>query len=236
MGTSNKDLQYAISCMTEITHYNNELNALGQSWDFLTVLGHMSGGTTDMKTTREGFRKLADELINALSEETLRVVVEDIKAKAKGIIGVLNRNLFERTADIGFLATDNDVRALLLNANDGASSERLVKRFTDYVAKYSVYSDIVLLAKDGRVVAKLVSNNAVTSSVDPLVSEALTTSKDYVETYGESDLFPGAGKVLLYSCRVTSPDNPADVLGVLCLRFRFHDEMQGIFSRLLTFS
>jgi chemotaxis signal transduction protein len=234
MGNSNKYLQHAINSMAEIANYNNELNALGQSWDFLTVLGQMSGGTTDMKTTREGFRKLADDLIKALSEETLRVVVEDIAAKAKGIIGILNRNLFERTADIGFLATDNDLRSVLLNADDSASKERLVKRFADYVAKYSVYSDILLLNKNGQVVAKLDNNNPVTSSDDPLLSEALTTGKDYVETYGESDLFPNAGKVLLYSYRVTSPDNPANVLGVLCLRFRFQDEMQGIFSRLVT--
>jgi chemotaxis signal transduction protein len=237
-------MDIAINNMAEVATYSAELNALGHSWDLLKILGQMSGGSTDMTTTQERFRKLADELVQELSKETLRVAVQDLAAKATGIIGILNRNLFERTADIGFLATDNDVRAFLQahysapdTTESGANVEvlrvQLARRFADYVAKYSVYSDVVLLDREGHVVARLDQNNPVTHSSDPLLAQTLAGGKDYVETFRETDLFPDAGKTLLYSCRVTSPDNASTVLGVLCSCFRFEDEMQAIFARLL---
>ena len=47
-----------------------------------------------------------------------------MKFKASVAIDVLIRNLFERTADIGFLATDNDIRINIIDDIDIDISER----------------------------------------------------------------------------------------------------------------
>ena len=70
---------------------------------------------------------------------------------------------------------------------------------------------------------------AVTQTRDPLVAETLSTRAAYVETFRKSDLLPDQGRSLIYSYRVNDGNR---VLGVLCLCFRFEDEVAGIFAKL----
>jgi hypothetical protein len=81
--------------------------------DNLTLLGELSGNNTDMSGTRVAFRELAETLLNQLGREALKKCLQDLSAKAQVTINILVRNLFERTADIGFLSGDDDVRAFL---------------------------------------------------------------------------------------------------------------------------
>jgi hypothetical protein len=166
--------------MTDVDGYREELTILGQAWDLLTILGRMSGGRTDMTSTREDFRQLTEKLITSLAYETLSKTVLDITAKAQVAVDIIIRNLFERTADIGFLATDEDIRQYLrqhpsftkrlVNAADKTAEENaepaiskadLIQRFQEYVAKYSVYSNIILLDTEGNVVVQLDETNPV---------------------------------------------------------------------------
>jgi hypothetical protein len=105
-----------IEHMKDVDSYREELTILGQAWDLLTILGRMSGGRTDMTSTREDFRQLTEKLITSLGHETLSKTVLDITAKAQVAVDIIIRNLFERTADIGFLATDDDTRDFIRNA------------------------------------------------------------------------------------------------------------------------
>jgi len=145
------------------------------------------------------------------------------------------RNLFERTADIGFLATDSDIQAFAEDATQcikNPDHERALRgRFDEYVRKYSVYHNIILLSPSGEVLLQLDDNNPVTHSSDPLIRESLTTSAAYVETFRHTDLLPQESAPLIYSYRVMSKDG-ATPIGVLCLCFRFHDESSRIFSGL----
>ncbi|MEN6587551.1 MAG: chemotaxis protein CheW, partial [Sulfuricella sp.] len=68
-------------------------------------------------------------------------------------------------------------------------------------------------------------------SDDPLIRESLQTAREYVETFHRSDLVPGDAASLIYSYRVTAPDDDTP-LGVLCLCFRFGNETAGIFDNL----
>ena len=59
-----------------------------------------------MKVTREGFNQLEQQLIANLVRQNIAKSVQEIDFKAKVIIDIVVRNLFERTADVGFLAMD----------------------------------------------------------------------------------------------------------------------------------
>jgi chemotaxis signal transduction protein len=223
-------LDAVIKHMPDVAGYCEELSSLGQTWDLLSTLGQMTGGAANVADTREGFRQLAAQLLSQLGTETLRKSVQQITSKAQVTVDIVIRNLFERTADIGFLTTDDDVRTFLAQRGNPAP---LVSRFREYVAKYSVYHDIVLLDTGGQVLARIEEQRGMGRSSDPLIAEALTTSSPYVETFRASDLVPGETTPLIYAYRVTATNDPrSKPIGVLCLCFRFANEMAGIFRNL----
>lgn len=223
--------------MSGVEEYRETLQGLQGVWDNLSLLGQLSGTGADMSGTRENFQRLTGSLLNHLGRETLKKTVLEMKSKAQVAVDIMIRNLFERTADIGFLATDEDVRQYLAglaaaggDAEDAAARARLEARFREYVRKYSVYSDIILLDTAGRVVARLDPAQGVARSDDPLIAESLRTRDAYVETFRPSDLQAGEPLPLIYSYRVVGEDEA--LLGVLCLCFRFRDETEGIFANL----
>ncbi len=247
------ELDNVIEYMKDVDSYREELTILGQAWDLLTILGQMGGGRTDMTTTREGFRDLTEHLIGSLGHEILAKTIQDLSSKAQVTVDIIIRNLFERTADIGFLATDDDIRdfirstqeyrATVSNVDEEAaasieeeqkiSNEKMIVRFQEYVAKYSVYHNIILLDTEGNVLTQLDQNNPVKKSSDPLIAESLNTQEEYVETFRHSDLLPDESDSLIYSYRVTETnDSGSRALGVLCLCFRFDNEMEDIFDNL----
>ena len=170
-------------------------------------------------------------------------------------VDIVIRNLFERTADIGFLATDDDIREFLV-AVSGLNAEmaeltpgsdkalelaelraeqvaRINARFQEHVAKYSVYFNIILMNTQGDVLAQLDQDNDIQSSNDPIISESLATASEYVEAFRQSDLLQSRDDSLLYAYRVTEANDPeSSPLGVLCLCFRFENEMEGVFRNL----
>ena len=223
-------LDGVIGYMREVESCREELSALGQRWDLLSILGDMSGSAADMSAAREGFEQLTGELLGQLGTETLRKTVQQITSKAQVAVDIVIRNLFERTADIGFLATDDDVREFIRTRQN---REALVARFREYVAKYSVYHDIVLLDTNGVVLARINDANPLERTADPLVREALTTRAAYVEVFRRSDLVPQERNSLIYAYRVTESNAAHSTsLGVLCLCFRFGNELEGVFRNL----
>lgn len=218
--------------MPVVAAYGRRLTALQTVWDSLALLSQMSGDGTDMGRTRQAFASLSAELVNQLAAETHRKTLLELGAKAQVTIDVLVRNLYERTADIGFLCLDDAIADFLdQGAGDPAAHAALHRRLREYADKYTVYQDIVLLDAQGRVVARLAGadEGANDHLADPLVAEALSTSHPFVERYGPSALFPGEGDVLLYAWRLSREGRR---LGVLCLRFDFAAEMRGIFGKL----
>jgi chemotaxis signal transduction protein len=218
--------------MAMAEEYGGALQQLQAVWDNLSLLGQLAGTGIDISDTRRAFSDLASDLLNQLGTEALKKSLQDATSKAQVAINILVRNLFERTADIGFLACDEDIRAFLRAGNPAASGEAaaaLRARFAEYVRKYSVYSDVVLLDPGGNVVARLDDREQVAVSRDPVVNETIGTKAGYVERFGETDLVSGHRKSLIYAFRV---EDGGAVLGVLCLIFRFENEMDLIFSKL----
>lgn len=178
-----------------------------------------------MAATRAGFNRLEQELVTSLVREKVANVLDGIGTKAQYVIDIVVRNLYERTADVGFLATDRELCSFVAGLHDNSAEIRL--RLRAYRSKYTVYDEIILLDLNGNVLMQIDEATPLEGSADPLIAETLA-AETYVETFRASDLRPGKHKALIYSRRMAHPDTGAAV-GVLCLCFNFEQEMQGIF-------
>jgi chemotaxis signal transduction protein len=216
--------------MPAVVGYRERLATLQGAWDSLALLSHLSDDGTNLSNTREAFESLAADLVTHLETETHKKALLAARARAQVAIDILVRNLFERTADIGFLAADDDIRnyASAAVSGDTANHRSMQQRLSEYVSKYSVYENVILLSPDGRVLLQLEGGQAPVATQDPLVSTTLATD-GYVETFRRTDLVPDARRALIYSQRITSD---GQTLGVLCLCFRLEDECEGIFAEL----
>lgn len=243
--------------MKNVSEFKQELDDISKTWDQLILLSQLGATGLDMSDTKENFTQLKSELISQLAQETLKKVVNEMRSKASVSVDIVIRNLFERTADIGFLATDDDIRNFLLTTLefnekieerkkdidtieeclDETHYKKQLKhiklRFKEYVAKYSVYYDIVLFDKNGHIVAKLDEANSVTKTKDELLDIVKSTNGEYVETYKYHDFLPHHEKSLVYSYKVTKTNEDKEIIGFLSLCFKFEDEMDGIFSKLV---
>lgn len=207
--------------MPAVVGYRQRLATLQGAWDSLALLSHLSQDGTNLSGTRQAFEALAGDLVTHLAAETQKKALLGARARAQVVIDVLVRNLFERTADIGFLASDSIIQS--------GDTRAIQRRFSEYVAKYSVYHNVVLISPGGEVLAQLENGSAPAVTRDPLVASTLASDRAYVETSRRSDLVPEARRALIYSHRVSSD---RQTLGVLCLCFRLEDECEGIFGKL----
>lgn len=225
--------------MRHVENYREDMQQKQVSWDYLSVLAQLASLDPELTSARKEFSQLTGVLLNRLGMETLNKSIGEHAFKAQVAVNIMVRNLFERTADIGFLTTDIDVREYLgavANRLDSDSLDtmhtKLHQRFKAYVAKYSVYHNIILLDTQGKVLLQLDETNSVTHSKDALIAESISTEDAYVETYRHSDLLPAHDNSLIYSYKVASTDGE-ETLGVLCLCFRFENECAGIFDDLM---
>lgn len=232
-------LDYLSAHMGGLANDRRRLNEIQAAYDNLSLIGQLLCSGTDITRMREDFNRLASTLLEQLAREHHKKAVLNLGSAARVSIDILTRNLFERTADIGFLATDDDIQAFAEAVahepavrDDPSWQYRLHARFNEYVAKYSVYHNIILLSPSGEVLIQLDGNNPVTHTQDRLLGEALTTSAPYVEVFRPTDLIPGEASPLVYAYRVMSSDGTQPV-GVLCLCFRFQDECRRIFDSLV---
>ncbi|EHJ47767.1 hypothetical protein DFW101_1759 [Solidesulfovibrio carbinoliphilus subsp. oakridgensis] len=226
-----------LGAMSGVGECQEVLSRLDRQWTRATLTGKINCSRIAQTlidfiiTTQENFAVLQQDLVDTLVLENTQKVVLEIAAVAQVAIDILKRNLFERTADVGFLATDDDIVRFLGNSEtDDEARARIERRLGEYRDKYTVYDEIIVCDRRGRVRAHLDRDNPVTASADPLLAETLAAAS-YVETYRESDLAPGRGDALVYSQAVKDPASGA-ALGVLCLFFDFAGEMEGIFDNL----
>lgn len=179
-----------------------------------------------MAATRAGFDQLEQELVSSLVNEKIANVMMEIGTKAHYVIDIVVRNLYERTADVGFLATDGDLCSFV--AGISSDSDAIRSRLLAYRNKYTVYDEIMLLDKAGNLLIQINEHSEVEGSIDPLIEQTIA-SETYVETFRATDLRPCKQKSLIYSQRMLHPETN-EVVGILCLCFDFEKEMHGIFE------
>jgi len=218
--------------MPAVAGYRERLATLQGAWDSLALLSHLSQDGTNLSGTRQAFESLAGDLVTHLETQTHKKALLAARARAQVVIDVLVRNLFERSADIGFLAADATIRRLaeeICEPHPAAALRSLQRHFSEYVAKYSVYHNVILISATGEVLAQLENGGAPATTLDPLVANTLASERGHIESCRQSDLVPGRRRALIYSHRIASERR---TLGVLCLCFRLDDECEHIFSTL----
>ena len=224
-----------VAHMRRVLVAERDLHDLGMTWRWIESSAAISCPREvapilpTLEGTRIRFESMQARLIAQMADETLAQLSDDLGAKARCAIDILVRNLYERTADVGFLATDERVRAFCAAPLTQRQTEQaaMQARLCEYQRKYSVYDDIVLCSPGGDILLRL-SGDAAPHTQDPIVAEALAAPA-HVERFGPSDLAaPGEPATLCYAHRIQSPQGA--VLGVLVLRFRFADEMLRLFA------
>ncbi|TFW24351.1 chemotaxis protein CheW [Duganella callida] len=217
--------------MPDVVRCELSLRELNQMWRLIESSAKMNCPAEArlllpaMIATRTGFAHLEQALVANLVQEKVRHVLADLGTQARYAIDLLVRNLFERTADVGFLATDADLCRFVAGLDHDQAAAR--QRLHDYRDKYTVYDEILLLDLDGRVLVQHDSASPVSHSADPLLAQTLDTD-GYVETFRATDLRPGKARALVYSQRMLHPETGAPA-GVLCLCFHFEQELDAIF-------
>jgi len=181
-----------------------------------------------LSETRVRFDDLQQRLVNQLASENLAELGDELASVGQCTIDILVRNLFERTADVGFLATDDVLRDFCAADPDTRAARRdgFRRRLAEYRAKYTVYDDIIVLDPEGSVLARL-SDGGPAVTTDPVVAQAVG-AHGFAERYGATDLADDGQPALLYGHRID--DAGGHCLGVLVLRFRIVDELQRIFA------
>jgi chemotaxis signal transduction protein len=217
--------------MRDVTRCEQSLRELNQMWRMIESSAKMSCPQEAqtilpiMATTRAGFTRLEQELVTNLVGEKVANVLTAIGTKAQYVIDIVVRNLYERTADVGFLATDRELCAFVAGLNEDIDAVR--HRLQAYRRKYTVYNEIMLLDTCGNVLVQIDPDSPVEGSTDPLIATTLA-SDSFVETFRATDLRPGKSQALIYSRRMHHPVT-REVVGLLCLCFSFEEEMAGIF-------
>ncbi len=220
----------------KVNDFRSHIYQLQHAWDSLALMAQLSGTGSEMEETRGAFNTISNDVLRHLSQETLHKTAAQLSSKAFEIINLLLRNLFERTADIGFFATDNDVREYLENQAadrlDAEDQHNLEFRFQEYQKKYTVYENIVLFDVQGHLLHQLDDTQTTLFHYHPIVELAQQSTEPYVERFYETEMNGSLHKSLVYAHAVRSKDGNR-ILGVLCLCFKFVNELDTIFSNLI---
>lgn len=139
-----------------------------------------------MAATREGFQRLELDLVHSMVSESVHEVMSEIATCAHHVIDIVVRNLYERTADVGFLATDRTLCNYVAGISDGRG---IMERLGEYRSKYTVYDEIMLINTEGTVLAQIDESSPVEGSLDPLLAQTLA-SDSYLETFRACELRP----------------------------------------------
>lgn len=226
--------------MSDIQKFGKNFSGLNEHWDNIKLLCEINCPSQSknilpsMAAIQKGFFSLQQELISTLITETLNKLEQKTISKAQAAVDILVRNLYERTADVGFLATDDEIRSFMcVQERTEEQCARIKSRLRAYVAKYSVYEEIIILDRDFNVLVNLDDANPIAGMqlTDPLLNDTVDSSESFVETFRPSSLQPGKKNVHIFSSKIYNEDS-TEVLGVLCLCFRFENEMKQIFHKL----
>lgn len=227
--TFSADVAPLVPRMALVTDHRESLQRLEDTWDQLGLLAQMTGSGTSIAATGARFHALTGVLLDALAQRLRQDALRSARAKAQTLVDLLVRNLFERTADVGFLALDAALVGAAASVDiDATQATALQNHLLSYQAKYSVYDDILLLAADGHARVRLRQDTPAQPDAG-LAQTALRNDAPYFERFGPSPLIGGRDG-LLFCAPVRTPGGRAAAL--LCLSFALQNEMASIFAAL----
>lgn len=228
----NQQTDMFLPFMKDASHCEQSLHELNMMWRMIESSAKMNCPEEShtiiptITAAKDGFQQLEKELIGNLVQQNIDNVVLEIATKAHYVIDLVVRNLYERTADVGFLSTDEEL--CLFVAGETHQKDQIIQRLRAYQKKYTVYDEIILLDAEGHLLANIDESTLIRHSDDPLIQSTLACDS-YVETFRKTDLRPNNDRALIYSQRMCHPET-GEIVGVLCLCFHFEEEMQSIFA------
>lgn len=216
----------------------SNLEVLQKTWNNIVLTGKPNGLAekpdllASLNQVGDEFEKLRHELLDAFSHAGQRETAVELGMRAQISVDILIRNLFERTADVGFLAEDVAILESLAANQTGAELLPLRERLDAYIAKYSVYDDIAIYRPDGVLHVARLAGDSRFADGDALVAQVLTRPAAFHEVFRADS---GGVTQLIYAQGIHRQiaGGHKQVIGVLALSFRFADEMSGIFADLL---
>jgi hypothetical protein len=220
--------------MLSLQKLEKSLKRLDLSWKVIETTARVvsppgaTGFIATLEHTRSAFSRLAAEMVEQIAQTHLANCRHDLAARAQVAIDILVRNLFERTADVGFIATDGPLVSFVMNPQPH-DAPALHARLTEYRNKYTVYDDILVLDASARILLSLQNGSSHDTGLPPWWGQAMAHS-GYVETFGPSGLFKTDAPVLLYAHRIVTPDGA--VCGAVVLKFDLQSELLSIFKAL----
>ncbi|WP_085314381.1 chemotaxis protein CheW [Derxia lacustris] len=230
-------IEAALPSMRHVQQLERELHELQLRWDLVESTARMvcpvaaARFLSTLVATREQFATLQQRLLDRVIDVHLTNKHNDLIARAQVTIDLLVRSLYERTADVGFIATDPELVALASEpeAHDAAA---LRARLAEYRAKYTVYDDILLLDREGRVLCRLedAPADAPASHADAPWFVAALAHDGHAQFHGFDALVAAGRRVLVYAHRVLAPDGR--VVGCVALSYGFATEMRAIFCEI----
>ena len=196
---------------------------------FAVVAEQLSGLAASTERTVQGIEDTSTNITGELNIVAERLSKDALDNRlcdlALNAIDLIDRNLYERSCDVRWWATDS----ALVDAAQDPSPENLrhvSQRLGQILDSYTVYYDLVLADLDGRVIANgrpmqwRQSRGANVSGSDWFKSARATTSGTQFgfETVHASPLV-GGQNVLVYSCTVRERGavhgKPLGVLGII---------------------
>jgi hypothetical protein len=196
----------------------------------------------EMKSLSDKTTAVTDKMRNDTSKaiEELQKISNDIATNVRGTrlsdlaltnIDLIDRNLYERSCDVRWWATDSSLVDALTEQDEDALAFAS-KRLGIILNAYTVYFDLILCNTKGEIVARGRPNkyrNAGNQSSEPWFKLALggTSGDDYgFQTVHESNLVNRA-RVLIYSAAVREGGRSnGKILGALGIVFNYDNLAQ----------
>lgn len=212
----------------------DELRDLQANWNNLSLLGELTNVGAEISGTRQHFQRLASDLTNFLIEQSTRQAVEQLATRAQNSIDILVRNLYERTADIGFLATDPVFTQRCVEAAYNPLTEDALEqtrqRMRNYVAKYSVYGNVILLDANALVITDMRETLPPGTAIQWIRRE-VAASPQYAEAFRPlRDDAPDGNKSLIYAWKI---ELGGQIKGYIALDFSLNEESDALFSKVM---
>lgn len=212
----------------------DDLRDLQSTWNNLSLLGELTHVGAEISDTRQHFQQLASDMTNFMAEQSTRHAVELLATRAQNSIDILVRNLYERTADIGFLATDPVFTQRCIEARTGPLSDmglqQIRQRMQYYVSKYSVYKNVILLDSQARTITDMNEQIAVGCRLD-WIQKQVSMSSQYLEAFRplQGDV-RGEPNDLIYAWKISSS---GQIVGYIALVFNLEEESEALFSKVM---
>ena len=220
--------------MRSLQKLEHALARLDLRWEVIETTARIvcpreaTGFLQTLAATRSSFSELAAELVERIAEAHLANRLRDLSSRAQVAVDILVRNLFERTADVGFIAIDSPLVAFVQSPTD-SGAQQLHARLAEYRAKYTVYSDIVVLSAAGDVLVRLADTDGRGEGLPDWWAPMLRRA-GHVERHERSPLFDGDRPAHYFAHRIV--DAGGTPIGAVLLRFDLESELASVFDDL----